>query len=436
MEQFVKNPILQMNEWLEFASAEPEISSTFGRLYFGHDEVDFTSHRSGADYRRAAYLPAYPLALWIAQSWWRLFYEPKPSVDAYEWSATHCMRFAGHGFLWPDVWLQPDGVTIDILARPYVADEEEPIEYFQRESRGIPLSKLETCFSQFVDSTIERLGDFESSLASLWHEVLQERKSDSSAFLRKIEAVLGYDPDEFSEKELHALASYGKIMGKNYLLELLTAFRQSGAANDAPSKEKIEDLIHVQGVQGNFNLPPLQDVITPQQTAQPWDLGRNLARALRSSVGLTGKVGNEALRAMIGISENDFDNYQPSGEAPFSIGKKSDNSYTFTFMKERVESKRFQVARYIGDYCSSVVSQQDGEWLLISDCSTFRQKAQRAFGAELLMPVHLIEEHTGGVYTPANIKKVASEFEVSPILAASQLANHKLIQPYEVELYS
>ena len=71
-----------------------------------------------------------------------------------------------------------------------------------------------------------------------------------------------------------------------------------------------------------------------------------------------------------------------------------------------------------------------------SDSSTFRQKAQRAFGAELLMPVDLITEHTGGNYTQANVKKVAAEFEVSPVLAATQLANHKLISPAEVELYS
>jgi hypothetical protein len=439
MEQSMKNPVLQMCEWLDLAGTEPEISRTFGRLYFGHDTIDFTSHRSGADYRQAAYLPAYPLALWIAQSWWRLFYEPKHSVDAYEWSATHCIRFAGHGFLWPDIWLQPDGVNMDILARAYIADEREPIEYFPRESRAIPLEKLEACFSQFIDSTIERLGNFESSLALLWHEILQERERESLSFLRKVEAVLGYDPDDFAEKELHALANYGKTMGKNYLLELLTAFRQSGAAHDEPSKDKVdkvENLFHVQGVQGNFDLPSLQDIAGSRQTVQPWDLGRNLARDLRSRIGLTGKVSNEDLQAMIGISKKDFDTYQFPVEAPFSIGKKNDNSYTFTFLKARTESKRFQVARYIGDYCSSLANQQDGEWLIISDCSTFRQKAQRAFGAELLMPVDLIKEYTEGVYTPTNIKKIADEFEVSSILAASQLANHKLIHPDEMELYS
>jgi hypothetical protein len=45
-------------------------------------------------------------------------------------------------------------------------------------------------------------------------------------------------------------------MGKNSLLELLTAFRQSAAVHGEPPQEKIEDLLHVQGVQGNFDLPP------------------------------------------------------------------------------------------------------------------------------------------------------------------------------------
>ena len=88
MERSIDYPILRMDEWLECTAVEPEISATFGKLYFAHGNIEFTSHRNGASYCSAAYLPAYPLALWIAQSWWRLFYELKPNSNTYEWSAT------------------------------------------------------------------------------------------------------------------------------------------------------------------------------------------------------------------------------------------------------------------------------------------------------------------------------------------------------------
>lgn len=435
MERSINSPVLRMDEWMECAAAEPEIATTFGRLYFACGNTDFTAHRSGASYRNAAYLPAYPLALWIVQSWWRLFYEPKPQSNTSEWSATHCMRSSGYGFLWPDVWLQTDGVFMDILARPYIADAEEPIEYFQRESRGISLDVMQACFSRFVDNVIERLGHTEQNLEKLWREVLHERQSEVLSFQRKIEATLGYYPDELPEQELQALVSNG--MGKAHLLEALAAFRLSDdEAHITNVNEKIDALFHFHGIQGRFRLPDLPNDTLSRITPQPWELGRTLAHHLRNQTGLTGKIDNSILMDMLGLSHKDFNSHKAETDAPFSFGAKNTDSYTFTFMKDRIESRRFQAARFIGDYCASRLRQQDTDWLILSDSSTFRQKAQRAFGAEFLMPVDMITEYTGGHYTQANVKKVAAEFEVSPVLAATQLANHKLISASEVELYS
>lgn len=435
MARAIDYPTLRMDEWLECTAAEPEISATFGKLYFAHGNMEFTAHRHGASCCSAAYLPAYPLALWIAQSWWRLFYELKPSSNTYTWSATHCMRFAGHGFLWPDVWLQTDGVCMDILARPYVADEDEPIEYFPRESRGVPLDRMESCFSRFVDEVIERLDRTEPNLEKLWREVLHERQDHDLSFQRQIEATLGYDPDELPEQAFRDLMKNSQAMGKAHLLEALAAFRQSGETRDTDLKNKFHALSSARGVQGRFDLPVLLHDTPPRKILQPWALGRNLAHQLRKQAGITGKIDNKMLGDMLGLSEKNFNFLQPETEAPFSFGTKNADSYTFTFLKERIESKRFQAARFIGDYCTSQLRQQDDKWLILSDSSTFRQKVQRAFGAEFLMPVDLITEHTGGKYSQANVKKVAAEFEVSPVLAATQLANHKLISPAEVELY-
>ena len=435
MEHSIDYPVLRMDEWLECTATEPEISATFGRLYFAHGNIEFTSHRNGASYCSAACLPAYPLALWIAQSWWRLFYELRPNSDTYEWSAAHCMRFAGDGFLWPDVWLQTDGVCMDILARPYVADEKEAIEYFPRESRGIPLDQMETCFSRFVDKVLERLDRTEQNLEKLWREVLRERCDGALSFQRKIEATLGYDPDELPEQELQDLMKNGQALGKAHLLEVLAAFRQCGETHHNELKENLSYLSSARGVQGGFNLPVLSCDTGHLNTLQPWELGRHLAYQLRRQAGITGKIDNKMLRDMLGLSEKNFNSIQAGTEAPFSFGTKNAGSYTFNFLKERIESRRFQAARFIGDYCTSQFRQQDDKWLILSDSSTFRQKAQRAFGAELLMPVDLITEYTGGNYTQANVRKVAAEFEVSPVLAATQLASHKLISHDEAEQY-
>lgn len=442
MEHATDYPVLRMDEWLECTATDPENSATFGRLYFAHGNTEFTAHRNGASFCSAACLPAYPLALWIAQSWWRLFYELKPISDTHGWSAAHCMRFAGHGYLWPDVWLQTDGVCMDILARPYIADEENPIEYFPHESRGIPLDLMETCFSLFVDKVLERLDRTEPDLEKLWREVLRERQDDALSFQRIIEATLGYEPDGLSEQEFQDLMKKGQALGKAHLLEALAAFHQSGQpgrsgkTHNNELKEILSSLSSAHGVRGRFNLPDLSHDTGPGNTLEPWDLGRKLAYQLRKKAGITGKIDSKMLRDMLGLSEKSFNSIQAETKMPFSFGMKNAGSYTFIFHKDRMESRRFQAARFIGDYCTSQLRQQDDTWLILSDSTTFRQKAQLAFGAELLMPVRLITEHTGGNYTPAHVKKVAAEFEVSPVLAAAQLASHKLISPAEAELYS
>ena len=227
----------------------------------------------------------------------------------------------------------------------------------------------------------------------------------------------------------------GQALGKAHLLEVLAAFRQCGETHHNELKENLSCLSSARGVQGCFNLPVLSCDTGHLNTLQPWELGRHLAHQLRRQAGITGKIDNKMLRDMLGLSEKNFNSIQAETEAPFSFGTKNAGSYTFNFLKERIESRRFQAARFIGDYCTSQFRQQDDKWLILSDSSTFRQKAQRAFGAELLMPVDLITEYTGGNYTQANVRKVAAEFEVSPVLAATQLASHKLISHDEAEQY-
>ncbi len=103
---------------------------------------------------------------------------------------------------------------MDILARPFVADEEEPIEYFPHESLGIPLDRMESCFSRFVDEVIERLDRTEPNLEKLWREVLHERQDHDLSFQRQIEATLGYDPEELPEQELRDLVNYPALKGE------------------------------------------------------------------------------------------------------------------------------------------------------------------------------------------------------------------------------
>ncbi|MFQ8738460.1 MAG: hypothetical protein ACLSAH_22650 [Bilophila wadsworthia] len=149
---------------------------------------------------------------------------------------------------------------------------------------------METCFSRFMDKVIERLDRTEQKLEKLWREVLHERQDDALSFQRKIEATLGYDPDELPEQELQDLMKNGQAMGKTHLLEALAAFRQSGETHDNDLKKKFSSLSSARGVQGRFDLPVLPHETPPRNTLQPWDLGRNLAHQFASKLVLLEKL--------------------------------------------------------------------------------------------------------------------------------------------------
>jgi hypothetical protein len=92
-------------EWSSPAGAPPEVAETTGFVEIrvgDHWATRCLSEFSGSVSNRVL-LSGYPLALWLASSWWRLLWETGqqrvvPSVD---WMMSHQLSAAGGGFLWP-----------------------------------------------------------------------------------------------------------------------------------------------------------------------------------------------------------------------------------------------------------------------------------------------------------------------------------------------
>lgn len=59
--------------------------------------------------------------------------------------------------------------------------------------------------------------------------------------------------------------------------------------------------------------------------------------------------------------------------------------------------------------------------------SSYRQKMQHAFAAELLSPFAFVDDMMGGDYSEEKQNEVAEHFQVSPMTIQTQLVNHRRI---------
>ena len=87
-------------------------------------------------------------------------------------------------------------------------------------------------------------------------------------------------------------------------------------------------------------------------------------------------------------------------------------------------AQRFDLARLLGD---RLLFETDTPFSPVTRAYTFRQKAQRAFAAELLCPFEAVQDMLAGDHSEQAIEEVAQHFFVSPLTVETQLRNHGLI---------
>ena len=195
-------------DWLPPFQGSKEIQRTSAaiRIVFGSENATRHEDEFSQSVQQAVRVSAYPLALWLATSWWRIRWEPLPSrirlssgelpADV-NWRMSHEVAAAGHGFVWPRLVFASDGDTISVQCRPTSSLSEEPVRYLSEFDVWMRADEFETATDQFVDLVLRRLDSLgETELHVLWKEVLSERADPDQAAGRRIEARLGYDPDE------------------------------------------------------------------------------------------------------------------------------------------------------------------------------------------------------------------------------------------------
>lgn len=433
------NPLKIKLNWEALNSGSPEEIASFAALEIsaygesltqGHDHLAMCV-------RNAPYLSAYHLAEWFAWNWWRLRWESRKATNeprlSHEWNLSHCMSSLGGGYIWPNIQIFSDGKNINFISKPTVERASTPYRYMTDSVNVIPASSYENEIDVFINDVIARIkfrGVSDSNLEKIWADVVEERHDSSMSQFRKIEALLGEDPDDLDYEQIDNFIKTARNIGR-YAGEEIAADRMLG--ENIPDIDGLLREIKARGDATNPNdRVDMQLKVSANSDAKAWRIGVDTARALRAQEGHSwDAISNKQLAELFGVQPKVLESSNNSICSAISaswIDGESDNSKVLLRSKWET-GRRFELARLLGDH---LMNNLDEPMAPATRTRTFRQKAQRAFAIEFLSPIQMVTNMLSGDYSPENQEDVAHHFNVSPQALSTLLVNNKIIDREEL----
>ena len=428
-------------EKLETGSEEER--ATFGLFAMTANERLLTAGEDPCrkELRHGPHVSGYPIAEWIVWNWWRLRWEGKvgrPSDEnaASRWDFAHRMSTIGEGYAWPNITIFSDGVYSFLISEPSRSPETTLFHYIGAERQRVPAENLKTAFDGFVNDILDRLEESkvrETNLHRLWNDLNEERENPGLARFRRLEAQLGFEPDEADEVAIRRHLDDATMLGEEALGEIAAdATFDDDALNAMMSATDITNIGKQNGFEANSNdviaLDNAPDTPQPGQV-EAWRLGELFAKEIRDQENLDGlPISNADLAGFAGSSSNVIAGKNGhSHKISFALDEESD--HTLVYLRSKWETgRRFELARLIGDRIIRNQMSKTCERLFpATRASSYRQKMQRAFAAELLSPFAFVKERMDGDYSEDNQNEVANYFTVSPMTIQTQLVNHGLV---------
>jgi hypothetical protein len=422
-------------EWLDVADDEPVEQLTFaqisvhanGQIVTELEDLIARTTRSGM---RAS---AYRLAYWFAENWWRLRWEPE--VNTIEWRLAHVMAAVGGGYAWPDIRFASDGLHVLVEARRTSGDKGAPVRYLEGPPVQVAAEAFEIGIDDFVERVLARLSSFKvlkTDLADLWAEVRSERADEAVYALRQLEALLGFDAGEAPEDLIQGLFGSGESAGRKAVNEIAAAGKENAgrlvraALESAEASDVTIRLTSIPEVEALFRRQA-------DMNALPWQRAELAARLARDVWGVhAGPVSNEVLSDLFQLSKDRLET-GPVAALGIAAGfrrNRWDEAVSIVQRAKAPTGRRFEIMRLVADH----VVAPDGDHLLpITTARTDRQKFQRAFAAEFLLPFQEMYEQLGGLsfgegeIRDDDIEDVAAQYQVSPLMVRTSLVNRGVL---------
>ena len=425
-------------EWTEADGVNgPELAATWAnlRIQAGSSTVTRVHDERARTVRERLCVSLYPLAEWLAANWWFLNYEAESPLkhDDAGFRHRHSLSANREGYAYPDLHVFPQGSLTRLVwhggsipwAKTRLLDAGELL---------IDSAEFREACGDFVDCVVARLaclGIEGTLLQQEWHAV-QAADAEEADFCRAA-AGLGWDPyaiDDAKREQVHMLAAqFGDT-----LAEAIPALNGDCAIDGCTIIEQAREEARRGNTLRLERLTPLQDRIShhgsPAQ--RPWQAGHELAQVLREELRLDGEpiptmaalaqaLDDEAIdAATTRVPVEGGDTILVDG----LVTRGEDDAPAFAFRPRGEDGRRFHFCRAIAE-----VLWQPRTDALLTPARTERQQRNRAFAAEFLAPAKGLRNRVRrATLDEDDVSELATEFGVSSLVIAHQLANHRIGQ--------
>lgn len=423
-------------------SGPPEEAATFGVFAIAANDRLLTEgvDTATAELRHGPRVSGYPIAEWLAWSWWRLRWEgesPTARRAAREWSFAHRMSAIGGGYAWPGVEIVSDGRQCFLSSEPTLDTGSVLFRYIGADRRVLVSAEVfEAAIDEFLDSVKDRLdegGLCDTNFHRLLSDLGAERADPALARFRRLEAQLGLDPDEIDADEIHRRLADAAALGEEALGEVAadTASRGAGPERMMSAADFIA-AAERSGFDADW-----RDAAAPGGTADlprpgeapAWRVGKDMARCVRDRAGLAngGPVSNARLAELAGTTADAIArNRRCAAGMAFALRRRGAGG-RLALRSKWATGRRFELARLVGDRLFASSTGGSAENLFpATRAYSYRQKAQRAFAAELLSPFDAVDDMLrGDDYSEDSQRRAARHFDVSEMTIQAALVNHR-----------
>ena len=372
--------------------------------------------------------PPLPLAFWFLDNWWRIRCEPPPPQREFpaHWRLAHHLPSIGAGYPWPNVSLWGEGSRCGVMVHADAHNFQRSLRFLADPTlEYVASSTAERAIDTFIDHVLQDAGSDCDGLDQEYRDLRAERADPIVSRWRRLEAMLGFDPDAAPDNVVADYDAMSERFGTEGVEE--AALAQQGRHSIKALRETLRVaetsrvILRTPTAVGDIELD--HHALHP-----PWELAIGAARKLRQYLRVPdGPIRNPRLSEVLDINVDRLAT-QRSWPRSISYGLRlrdaSGNTNKLALRSPWSHSRRFELCRSLGD----IIWSGNDPLGPLSTAKSGRQKFQRAFAQEFLCPfadlrAYIPNEHP----TDDDIHGAARYFHVSERLIQTTLVNHDVI---------
>lgn len=420
-------------DWLSLERGSPEERACFAALGIRHNDTWLTQAEDAfaRETRSKVFLSAYHLAEFLAWNWWRLRWEPR--ARTIDWGMAHRLATIGGGYVWPNVTIWSDGERVVLSAQPTGPRPAEPLRYIADTAVVVRARQFEAAVDGFAAQVLSRLEAHalaETNFQHLWQDLQAERADPEVALRRRLEALLGRDPDAGQDDDIADLvagmgdfgvSAVGELAADHHVMSMLSSVQdlRAIAASSGVDARPVDAV----RVPGGLHLPPVGE-------APAWYRGAEAARRLRQSEALgSDPISNQRLADLAGVPTAILGGRAEPGPMSFALDK-SAQAGRVVLRSRWTTGRRFDLARLLGD---RLAGGAEDALTPVTRAYTYRQKMQRSFAAELLCPFDALDAMLDGDFSSEAIEDAAAYYGVSERAVRTLLVNHRRLDRHDLD---